>query len=99
MYRIAEDIICFAIKNSIPNKARFVKKIFDPEFNLATIQKSEYSLRVEQPIKREKSLNVFEQIDSYIESKQKKVSGATIDVYHAMKYHQLEFLSNRRKVN
>jgi len=44
-----------------------------------------------------KSLEVFPQIDFYIECKKNRVSKATIDVYNAMKHHLLEFQSFRKK--
>lgn len=99
MYRMAEDIISFALKNKIADKVAFVKKTFNPKFDVATIQKAESAVQLIQTVAFEcsKDLDVYDQIDSYIQSKQKKVSEATIDVYRAMKHHLQEFQSFRKK--
>lgn len=99
MYRMAEDIISFAIKNNIADRVSFVKKTFTPKFDVSTIQKMESATKLIQTVALECSddLNVFDQIDNYIKSKQKKVSDATIDVYRAMKHHLQEFQTFRKK--
>lgn len=82
LFRMAEDIITFATKSKLDNVPAFVKKIFHPDFDVRSLMQEENANRLIEsfPLDIRANPNIFDQIDSYIESKKKKVSDATIDV-------------------
>ena len=99
LFRMAEDIITFATKSKLDNIPVFVKKTFHPDFDVRSLMIEENANKLIEsfPLDIRANPNIFDQIDSYIESKKKKVSDATIDVYKAMKHHLQEFQAFRKK--
>jgi len=82
MLRITEDIVEYAIKNKINDPVAFTKETFSPYFDVSTLGKQSGTCTVKQP---EINLNLFFQIDEYMESKRKQVSLKMINVYRNMK--------------
>lgn len=86
LFRQAEDIIDFAIKKNIPNRGNFVKKVFNPVLDLATLEKDEEKIKIIADAQTNKvNLDLYFQVDDYISSKEKKVSPETIGVFRQMK--------------
>jgi Phage integrase SAM-like domain/Phage integrase family/Arm DNA-binding domain len=82
MLRIAEDIVEHAIKNKICDPVAFTKETFNPNFDVSTLGKQPTtSVKKKSGV----NLNLFFQIDDYIESKKKQVSPKMINVYLNMK--------------
>ena len=88
IFRIAEDIVIFATKMNLPDKADFVKKTFHPDFNVSTLKDIKDSFGKKDVFK---NLDIYFQIDDYILSKVKKVSQHMPRVYKNMKEHLKEF--------
>lgn len=93
MYRIAEDIIKFAIRENFPDPVQFVKDTFSPNYETN-------KLGTERPkVKPVEKLNLdfFYQFEEYIESKQGTVSDGTIDVFKNLKFILETFQTYRKK--
>lgn len=82
MIRTIEDIVEYAIKNNISDPVAFTKDIFKPNFDVKTLEKECTIPILKQP---HINLNLFFQIDDYIESKKKQVSPKMINVYKNMR--------------
>ncbi len=80
--RITEDIVEYAIKNKVIDPVAFVKETFKADFDISTLGKQSGTPPAKQP---GINLNLFFQIDDYIESKRKQVSLKMINVYRNMK--------------
>jgi len=88
MLRLAEDIVDFGIKKGIDNRGIFLKQVFNPNFDIATLAKEEVLV---EAATNKTNLGLFYQIDDYIKSKEKKVTGGTLGVYRQMREHLLAF--------
>src|SRR6266542_3308399 len=98
MVRLAEDIIDFATKKNIVNRGKFVKEVFHPHLNLATLENDEEKIKIIVEAETNKvNLDLYFQIDEYIKSKEKKVSPETIGVFRQMKEQLKAFEIFRRK--
>ncbi len=84
MLRITEDIVEHALKNKISDPVTFAKETFRPDFDVSTLEKQSDKPPVKQPAV---NLNLFFQIDDYIQSKKKQVSPKMIAVYRNLKDH------------
>jgi integrase len=93
LIRIAEDIVSFAMKNKINDLLSFLKENFNKDYDTnSLIQKTKTTLK--QP---NVNLNIYYQIDDYIESNKKKVTPGMLNVYKNMKDHLFAFEQHRGK--
>jgi site-specific recombinase XerD len=91
MTRAVEDIIVYGNKNNVSHIGTFVKKTFTPNTKVSTTQKTGLS-------KQEAgNSNIYDQIDDYIKSKEKKVSKDMPRIYRNMKDHLKAFEEYRGK--
>ena len=88
MMRIAEDIVLFAKRNSLQDQAGFVKKTFSPRFDVSTLHKiaGQFGSKESKLI-----MDLYFQIDDYINSKIKKVCKDMPRIYRNMKDHLQSF--------
>jgi hypothetical protein len=98
--RLVEDVITFAVKRNVLDRGRFVKEYYSPDLDIyalsEAVQKKEL-LRKEKVDKLNPRVNLdlFFQIDDYIQSKVKKVCKDMPRIYWNMKDHLLEFQAFR----
>ena len=78
--RIAEDILNYALKKKIADPLTFLKNTFCPGFDLASLE--EKAKEVEKP---KVNLDLYFQINDYIESKRKQVTPKMLNVYRNMR--------------
>lgn len=88
MFRIVEDLVIFAIKKKLPNSGEFVKKTFKPNFDFSSLNEIEKQITKEDV---RLNLDLYFQIDDYINSKIKKVCKDMPRIYRNMKDHLIEF--------
>lgn len=94
MYRIAEDIVQFAINRNDPDPVGFLKKLFTPQFDPATLDTIVKQLET----KDEKvNLDVYFQLEEYTKAKMKSVSPKMIHIYNNLKYRLQAFEAFRKK--
>lgn len=89
--RMVEDLVYHAIKQKTEDRGGWVKRNFSPSTALGDIGikiKSDQERKIKE--KRDK-LNIYSQFDEYIQSKDRKVSPATITVYKNVKSHLMAF--------
>jgi integrase len=91
MMRTVEDIIDYAIKKSVPEIGKFVKKTFTPDFKISIAQKVDLSKQGAA------HMNIYDQIDEYSKSKEKKVCKDMPRIYRNMKEHLKAFEEFRNK--
>ncbi|MCW3107422.1 MAG: integrase [Segetibacter sp.] len=91
MMRSVEDIIVYGNKNDVPDIGKFVKKTFTPDFKISITKKVDLS----KP--GAGTLNIYDQIDDYIKSKEKKVCKNMPRIYRNMKDHLKAFEQFRGK--
>lgn len=92
MFRVAEDIIEFALKRKMVDPGKFAKRIFTPEFSsekLPEIGKQLDSVNVAV------NKDIFFQIDDYIRSKVQRVSKDMPRIYRNMRDHLKAFEIHR----
>ena len=91
--RIVEDIISFAKKAQIEDQITFLKKVYCPGFDVASLEKVAGNMEVPEPKNAhiKASLDLYYQIDDYIRSKEKKVCKDMPRIYRNMKAHLLAF--------
>lgn len=90
--RTAEDILNFAKRKKITDTLSFLKKNFTPDFDLAQLE--EKAKADELP---KINLDVFFQIDDYIQSKLKQVTPNMVNVYNNMRDTLKAFETFRKK--
>jgi integrase len=97
MIRIAEDIVSFALKENIEDPMAFLKKTFQPDFDLTTLP--DLAKQQAQPSKGEETVNLdfIHQYDDYIKSKSRKVSAGMIRTYSVVKQRLLAFQKFRKQ--
>jgi integrase len=93
--RVAQDLIYHAVKEGMKERGAFVKATFCP-----TLESSDIGDKVICEVKKEQAnevaikksrMDIYYQLDDYIESKKRRVSKATCVVYGNMKTHLLAF--------
>lgn len=92
LVRIAEDILAFAAKRQILDPLAFLKKTFRPDFKETILE--EKAKEAESP---KVNLDVFFQIDDYINSKTKQVTPKMLHVYRNMRDTLKAFEDFRKK--
>jgi integrase len=97
MIRLTQDIVSYATRNKIEDRGAFVKKTFKPEFDIKTLNKLDASTINEGLQEKKVNKNLYLQLDNYINSKDKKVTKATICVYNCMKKHLQAYEEFRKK--
>lgn len=95
---MAEDIISFAKKRNIDDPISFLKKIFHPNFDTASLE----VIAMETELLKSKSdnktnLDIYFQIEDYTRSKEKKVCKDMPGIYRKMKEHLKAFEDFRGK--
>jgi hypothetical protein len=92
--RIAEDVIRFAKKKEIKDEIGFLRKHFQPDFDVCYLEIACQSDNVMYTKGSKKdNLDLYFQIDDYIRSKEKKVCKDMPRIYRNMKEHLLAFES------
>ncbi len=86
MMRHTEDIISFAIKKKLPDPGKFVKEIFNPACNIDKLKEHDPDTKNSRI-----NLDIYFQIDDYIQSKIKKVCKDMPRIYRNMKDHLKAF--------
>jgi hypothetical protein len=89
--RSVEDIIDYGVKKKIAEIGKFVKKTFRPDFKISITQKVDLSKQGTA------GMNLYDQIDEYIRSKEKKVCKDMPRIYRNMKDHIKAFEEFRNK--
>lgn len=79
MFRIAEEIVKYAIAKQLPDPVVFLKQTFKPQFNIIELQKS-----VHQDV-QQLNLDFFYQLNDYIESKKRQVTPNMINVFNNLR--------------
>ncbi len=79
MMRSVEDIIVYGNKKEVPEIGKFVKKIFKPNFKISVTQKVDLSKQGAG------DMNIYDHIDEYSKSKEKKVCKDMPRIYRNMK--------------
>ena len=91
MYRIAEDIIKFAISNKHSDPVQFVKNTFSPNYDTTKLEVEKLKLP-----EKEVNLDFFYQFDEYLKSKVGTVTDGTMDVFKNLKSILLKFQEYRK---
>jgi integrase len=95
--RIVEDLVTYATKGALPDKGMFVKNSFSPTLDTTTIiGKVEKAVEL-GVVEKKAKLDIYNQFDEYIKSKERKVSKATLTVYGNVKSHLLAFELYRKQ--
>jgi len=81
MIRIAEDIVEFASKNKIDDPVAFIKQKFTPDFDPTSLGKEASPDVKPSPA----NLDLFFQLNDYIDSKKRQVSPRMIHVFQNMR--------------
>jgi site-specific recombinase XerD len=92
MMRLAEDIVSIAVKKKMLDPVAVLKSTFKPGLDPHSLQEKTRDVESHKV-----NLNLFFQIDEYIESKRKKVSPLVSKVYLTMRNHLQAFEEHRRK--
>ena len=97
MVRKAEDIVSFALEQKMEDPADFLKKLWHPDFETATL--SERAKQLAKPAVEEQvtNLDFFVQLDDYIKAKTRKVSTGMVRTYNVMKQRLLSFQKHRKE--
>ena len=90
--RTAQDIVSYAIKNKIEDPLAFVKKKFKPDLDISDLDKL-----TKEDEKEKVNLDLYYQIDDYIESKRKRVSPKMVNIYRNLRDTLKEFEKLRKK--
>jgi site-specific recombinase XerD len=99
LYRMAEDIIKFAIRLNNLDPVHFVKQTFSPDFdiNLLGIGKPRIEVKIESKKTEKINLDFFFQFDQYLKSKESAVSHGTMDVLRNLKSILEKFQDHRNR--
>jgi integrase len=92
MIRIAEDIVVYAVQKKINDPKAFLKKTFEPNFDLSRL--AEKAKQVNSP---KVNLDIYFQIDEYMKSKIKQVTPHMLNVYRNMRDTLKAFEIYRKK--
>lgn len=97
MRRIVKDLIVFAGERKVEDIGSFVKKTFKPEVNLEILRQESDLERLTTKERPDKArMDLFHQIDDYIQSKKHKVCKGMLNVYNHMKQRLKAFQTYRK---
>lgn len=94
MQRCIEDLIVLAQNKQIENIGAYVKHTFTPDLALNDIEKSTLTQSFHYPTRQPE---LFNELDDYIKSKQRKVTIGALSTYRSMKAHLEAFQEHRCK--
>ncbi|GAA4748957.1 site-specific integrase [Flavisolibacter ginsenosidimutans] len=97
LYRLAEDIVEFAIKKNLPDRGKFVKETFSPRFDLMTLTAETEAAKLVALNSCALNRDLFHQLDDYIQSKEKNVAPSTVGIFRQMKEHLFAFQTFRKE--
>src|ERR1700744_4939330 len=97
MVRKAEDIVSFALEQKMEDPVAFLKKVWHPDIEMASL--SERARQLAKPVAEqpETNLDFFVQLDDYIKAKTRKVSTGMVRTYNVMKQRLLSFQKHRKE--
>lgn len=90
--RLAQDIVNYALIRKITDPLEFLKKTFQPGFDLTSLEG-----KVNETPKPQINLDLYYQIDDYIELKRRQVSPKMINAYRNLKDTLKHFEKYRKK--
>ncbi len=96
MIRVAEDIVSFALLHKMEDPVAFLKKVFQPDFDPATLPERFKEMTLAGPGLGSVNLDFFYQLDDYIKTKRRKVSAGMIRTYNVVKERLLAFQKCRK---
>ena len=91
MLRTVEDLVTLSEKQGIVNKGVFIKQAFQPYLDVSVLQQDQTSIKKLAKPSRNRSTSLYDEFNSYIASKEKKVSKATKTVFKNVKEHLQAF--------
>ncbi|HEY4063192.1 MAG TPA: site-specific integrase [Puia sp.] len=98
MLRTAEDIVNFSLQQQIEDPIDFLKQLFRPDFDLATLPEKVKKMTIPGSSRLMlDNLDLFVQLDDYIRTKSRKVSPAMLKVYKILKNRLTAFQKFRKK--
>jgi len=97
MVRTAEDIVSFAIQQKMEDPVDFLKKMFQPDFDPATLSERAKQEALVEERQTAANLDFFYQLDDYIKTKTRKVSTGMVRTYNVMKQRLLSFQKHRKE--
>ena len=98
MLRVAEDIVSFSLQQQVEDPVDFLKQIFKPDFDPATVPEKVKELSIPGSSRlMPQDIDLFVQLDDYIKTKSRKVSPAMLKVYRILKNRLLAFQKFRKK--
>ena len=97
MYRMAEDIVKFAIKIGYSDPVSFVKNTFSPDFDLNNLGIERVRTNLKTESNEKVNHDFFFQFDQYLKSKESTVSRGTMDVLKNLKMVLEKFQDFRKK--
>jgi len=96
MIRTAEDIVSYALQQKVEDPVAFLKMIFQPDFDAATLPQRIRQLAEARIDEAVATLDFFYQLDDYIKTKTRKVSTGMVRIYNVMK-HRLQAFQKYKK--
>jgi integrase len=96
MIRVAEDIVSFALHHKMEDPVTFLKKVFQPDFDPATLPERFREMTLTGSDPGAVNLDFFYQLDDYIKTKRRKVSAGMIRTYNVVKERLLAFQKCRK---
>ncbi|MCS3801115.1 site-specific integrase [Niastella sp. OAS944] len=93
-------MVAEATRKQIADKGAFVKKAFSPTLDLSVLDERIVTVAKQEMAKKEAKQDIYYQFDEYIkakESKERKVSKATLTVYSNVKGHLQAFEKYRKE--
>ena len=99
LFRMAEDIITFAIRLGNLDPVNFVRQTFSPDFDISFLGIGKNKIEVKIESKKVEKVNVdfFFQFDQYLKSKESTVSRGTMDVLRNLKSILEKFQDHRNR--
>ena len=99
LFRMAEDIITFAIRLGTLDPVNFVRQTFSPDFDISLlgIEKHKVDVKIESEKAEKLNLDFFFQFDQYLKSKESTVSRGTMDVLRNLKVILEKFQNHRNR--
>ncbi len=97
MVRTAEDIVNFALQKKMDDPVAFLKTMFQPDFDPATLSEQAKLLAEAGVAQATANLDFFHQLDDYIKTKTRKVSIGMVRTYNVMKQRLLSFQKHRKE--
>lgn len=92
--RLAEDLITYAIEKDYSDPVSFVKKTYQPDYDLTNLELTNKKFKQED---QKINLDFFHQIDDYINLKAKSVTPKMLNVYRNMRNTLKAFEDIRNK--